>query len=98
MIFLNTILNGGVDITKEIPFKYKVIFVVAVVAIGFLVEKFLSKLFLPQGDKEEALVWTLKDKKRKSKQFYGFDMDFEKGAEAEADIDIQDTQDTQRYS
>lgn len=50
----------GVDITGEIPLKYWVVFAIVLSAVMYLVKKFLTKLFIPQREGEEALIWSVK--------------------------------------
>ena len=63
MFLLQTVQT--VDITKEIPLKYWLIFAAVLAVVMFLVKKLLTKLFIPQGDDEEALIWSIKSKKNK---------------------------------
>ena len=59
----------GVDITQEIPFKYWLVFIIAMAVILPLANKMLTHLFIPKSDDEEAPVWSSMSKKGKGKKF-----------------------------
>lgn len=63
MIFLKTIET--VDITKEIPFVYWIIFAVVMFFVLTLASKVLTNLFIPKPGKEEAPIWSKYNKKGK---------------------------------
>ncbi|MEG1781770.1 MAG: hypothetical protein RR253_00810 [Oscillospiraceae bacterium] len=63
MIFLSSAISEAVDITNYIPLKYKLIFIIVFAVVATLVYRWLSKLFLPQGDETEAPIWSSKSKK-----------------------------------
>lgn len=57
----------GVDITKEIPFKYWVLFIAVMAVVLPLSNKLLTHLFIPKNDDEDAPVWSSMSKKGKGK-------------------------------
>ena len=57
----------GVDITKEIPFKYWVLFIAVMAVVLPLSNKLLTHLFIPKSDDEDAPVWSSMSKKGKGK-------------------------------
>lgn len=57
----------GVDITKEIPFKYWVLFIAVMAVMLPLSNKLLTHLFIPKNDDEDAPVWSSMSKKGKGK-------------------------------
>ena len=61
MLLLQTV--ELVDITKEIPLKYWVLFIVVMAIILPLVSKILTNLFIPKNDEEDAPVWSSLDRK-----------------------------------
>ena len=56
-----------VDITKEIPFKYWVLFIVVMAIVLTLVSKLLTKMFIPENNEEDPPVWSSMDRKNNFK-------------------------------
>lgn len=69
MLFLQTV--ELVDITREIPLKYWVLFIAVMVVVLPLVSKMLTKMFVPKNNEEDAPVWSSMSKKhnKNSKKF-----------------------------
>lgn len=59
--------SAGVDITKEIPLPYWVAFIAVMAVVLPLSNKFLTHLFIPKNDEEDAPVWSSMSKKGKGK-------------------------------
>lgn len=57
----------GVDITKEIPLKYWVLFIAVMAVVLPLSNKLLTHFFIPKSDDEEAPVWSSMSKKDRRK-------------------------------
>lgn len=57
----------GVDITKEIPLKYWVLFIAVMAVVLPVSNKLLTHLFIPKSDDEEAPVWSSMSKKDRRK-------------------------------
>ena len=57
----------GVDITKEIPFKYWVLFIAVMAVVLPVSNKLLTHLLIPKSDDEDAPVWSSMSKKGKGK-------------------------------
>ena len=56
-----------VDITKEIPLKYWILFIAVMAVILPLVSKLLTNLFIPKNDEEDAPVWSSFEKDNRFK-------------------------------
>ena len=54
-----------VDITKEIPLKYWILFIAVMAVILPLASKFLTHMFIPKNGEEDAPVWSAMSKKDK---------------------------------
>ena len=67
MLLLQTV--ELVDITKEIPLKYWILFIAVMAVIIPLVSKVLTNLFIPQNGEEDAPVWSSLDRKDKGNKF-----------------------------
>ena len=59
----------GVDITKEIPLQYWILFIAVMSVVLPLARKLLTHLFIPANDNEEAVVWSAMNKKGKGPKF-----------------------------
>lgn len=59
----------GVDITKEIPLKYWILFIAVMAVVLPLARRFLTHLFIPKKGEEEVPVWSSMSKKGKGKWF-----------------------------
>ena len=67
MLLLQTV--ELVDITKEIPLKYWVLFIAVMAVILPLASKFLTHLFIPKNNEEDAPVWSSMSRKNNNKKF-----------------------------
>ena len=56
-----------VDITKEIPLKYWILFIAVMAVILPLVSKLLTHLFIPKNNEEDAPVWSSLEKDNRFK-------------------------------
>lgn len=65
MLLLKTIET--VDITKEIPLKYWIIFIIVMFFVLKIASKILTNLFIPKPGEEEAPIWSKYDEKNKYK-------------------------------
>ena len=63
MLLLNTL--ELVDITKEIPLKYWLLFIAVMAVVLPLASRFLTNMFIPKNDAEDAPVWSAMSKKDK---------------------------------
>ena len=63
MLLLNTL--ELVDITKEIPLKYWLLFIAVMAVVLPLVSRFLTNMFIPKNDAEDAPVWSAMSKEDK---------------------------------
>ena len=55
MFFLNTIET--VDITKELPLEFWLVFALVMAVVLFVAHKLLTRLFVPKPGREEPAVW-----------------------------------------
>lgn len=62
-MLLNTIET--VDITKEIPLKYWIVFILIMAVVLPVSHRILTKMFIPKEGDGEAPVWSAMDKKGK---------------------------------
>ena len=67
MLLLQTV--ELVDITKEIPLKYWILFIAVMAVIIPLVSKILTNLFIPKNNEEDAPVWSSIEKKNNNFKF-----------------------------
>ena len=67
MLLLQTV--ELVDITKEIPLKYWILFIAVMAVILPLASKILTHMFIPQNNEEDAPVWSSLDRKNKGNKF-----------------------------
>ena len=65
MLFLSAV--QPVDITKEIPFGYWVLFIAVMAVILPLASKILTNMFIPKNNEEDAPVWSSMSKKYNGK-------------------------------
>ena len=65
MILLTTV--ELVDITKEIPFGYWVLFIAVMAVTLPLASKILTNMFIPKNNEEDAPVWSSMSKKYNGK-------------------------------
>ena len=63
MLLLNTL--ELVDITKEIPLKYWIIFIAVMAVVLSLVSRYLTNMFIPKDGEDDAPVWSAMSKKDK---------------------------------
>ena len=68
MFFLTAV--QPVDITKEIPLKYWILFIAVMAVILPLASKFLTHLFIPKNDEEDAPVWSSMNRKNKKDRWF----------------------------
>ena len=68
MLFLSAV--RPVDITKEIPLKYWILFIAVMAVILPLASKFLTHLFIPKSDEEDAPVWSSMNRKNKKGRWF----------------------------
>ena len=65
MLLFNTV--ELVDITKEIPLKYWILFIAVMAMILPLASKILTNMFIPKNNEEDAPVWSSMGKKYNGK-------------------------------
>ena len=65
MFFLTAV--QPVDITKEIPLKYWMLFIAVMAVILPLASKILTNMFIPKNNEEDAPVWSSMSKKYNGK-------------------------------
>ena len=65
MLLLTTV--ELVDITKEIPLGYWVLFIAVMAVILPLASKILTNMFIPKNNEEDAPVWSSMSKKYNGK-------------------------------
>ena len=66
MILLSTIET--VDITKEIPLGYWIVFIIVMAVVLTVASKVLTKMFIPKNGEEEAEIWSKFTKTPKNKK------------------------------
>ena len=68
MFFLTAV--QPVDITKEIPLKYWILFIAVMAVILPLASRFLTHLFIPKSDEEDAPVWSSMSRRNKKGRWF----------------------------
>ena len=68
MLLLQTV--ELVDITKEIPLKYWILFIAVMAVILPLASKFLTHLFIPKSNEEDAPVWSSMNRRNKKGRWF----------------------------